>query len=393
MSTVDEERLARRGLACVCEAGDLRLTTVLKQFNVVELWEGLQRSSGDSSWVARARTIDLAQIVAAEEAAEARFVIPGDDEWPAHLNDLAHGEAVQDMGGVPLGLWVRGQGQLATLAHQSVALVGARASTHYGDRVAADLGASVAAQGWTVVSGAAYGIDAAAHRGALAEQGPTVAVLASGVDEPYPRAHASLLKSISQTGAVVSEQAPGMHPTRRRFLARNRLIAALTQATVIIEAAARSGARNTVTWANTLGRPVGAVPGMVTSATSYTPHRLIREHEAVLVSSAEEIVELIRPLADGPASRKPGQIRLLDGLTTAQQAVYEVVPSRGGRKVGELALKAGLPVSEVWAVLDELAESGLVEQRDDGRWRLGRVRNQPVLPTWGGRTLPTTSTP
>ena len=169
-------------------------------------------------------------------------------------------------------MWLAGGGDLAELAAQSVAVVGSRASTPYGDTVAAELAAELSESGRSVLSGGAYGIDAAAHRGCLAGRTPTVAVLAGGLDQPYPSGHRPLFDRIAERGVLVSELAPGEHPTRVRFLARNRLIAALTPGTVLVEAAARSGARNTVTWANVLGRIVMAVPGPVTSATSVTPH-------------------------------------------------------------------------------------------------------------------------
>ena len=158
--------------------------------------------------------------------------------------------------------------RLDELVDRSVAIVGSRASTAYGEHVAGELGHQLAERGWTVVSGGAFGIDAAAHRGALAAEAPTVAVLACGVDRPYPAAHGALLHRIAETGLLVSEWPPGAAPHRHRFLVRNRLIAALTRGTVVVEAAARSGAQATARRARKLGRQVLVVPGPVTSAMS-----------------------------------------------------------------------------------------------------------------------------
>ena len=200
---------------------------------------------------------------------------------------------------------------LAPLVERSVAVVGSRASTPYGDSVGAELAADLGEADYTVVSGGAFGIDAAAHRGSLASRSPTLAILAGGLDQPYPAGHGSLFERIAERGVLVSELPPGQHPTRTRFLSRNRLIAALTPGTVMVEAAARSGARNTVTWASALHRVVMAVPGPVTSANSVTPHRLIRESEAVLVTRAAEVLELLSPL--GRVVPRPGRRRASPG--------------------------------------------------------------------------------
>ncbi|WP_052462105.1 DNA-processing protein DprA [Nigerium massiliense] len=373
----DEERDARRGLACVLEAGDARAAELLRKLGPIDAWRVLTTTKAASPWADRARAVDLDAIRRAEDRAGIRFVIPDDDEWPAGLRTLAGCPPVQRMAGQPIGLWARGRALGALLA-SSVAMVGSRASSPYGERVAADLAAGVGASGYTVVSGAAYGIDAAAHRGALAEGGPSVAFVAGGIDEPYPRAHEALLAELGRTGAVVSEYPPGEHPTRRRFLARNRLIAAATVGTVIVEASVRSGARNTVSWASACGRPVMAVPGPVSSAQSFTPHQLIRDREAVLVTRHEEIVELLSPVGTGLAPRRPRRERLLDGLDAAQRAVYEALPSRGRRPTDELSLRAGLGVRDTLAALSRLSTQGLAEATEDGCWRIGEVRDRPL---------------
>lgn len=211
-----------------------------------------------------------------------RFICPCDPEWPQQFADLGDAE--------PIALWIRGAADLRTCTERSVAVVGSRAATAYGSHVAAEIASGLGTEGWTVVSGAAYGIDAAAHRGALGTDGVTVAVLASGVDRPYPAGHAQILDVISEHGAVVTEQPPGRHVTRTRLLARNRIIAALATATVIVEAGTRSGTLNTARHAITLGRRVMAVPGPVTSEQSTGPNRLIGAGQAQLVTSAGDIL-------------------------------------------------------------------------------------------------------
>ena len=205
--------------------------------------------------------------------------------WPRQLDDLDEER--------PRQLWVSGMADVRLLALRSVGIVGARNATSYGLDVAGRLAAELTASGWTVVSGAAFGIDSAAHRGALAAGGPTVAVTAGGVDVPQPRAHTALFARISESGAVCSEAAPGTTPQPYSFLRRNRLIAALTRATVVVEAAARSGALNTAEWAETLGRPVLALPGSVTSPMSVGTHRLIRGGAARLVTDVADILSIL----------------------------------------------------------------------------------------------------
>ncbi|MFN3866704.1 MAG: DNA-processing protein DprA, partial [Demequina sp.] len=220
-----------------------------------------------------------------ERAAQcgARVVVRGDEEWP---------EGVDSWGiEAPFALWVRGTQPLATLFRHSIAIVGARSSTSYGEHVAGTIAAHAADCGWSVVSGGAYGIDAAAHRGALAAGGRTLAVMAGGVDRLYPAGNHDLLARVLDHGAVVSEVPPGWAPHRSRFLTRNRLIACAT-ATVVIEAAGRSGALSTANRAAQIARPVAAVPGPVTSASSAGCHELIRAGAAVLVTDGSDVIEL-----------------------------------------------------------------------------------------------------
>ena len=189
-----------------------------------------------------------------------------------------------------VGLWVRGAADLNQLAANAVAVVGSRAATDYGTHQATELSRDLAAMGHTVVSGLAYGVDQAAHRGALLAGGPTIAVMPCGGDRPYPAAHAQLLEVIADRGLVVAEAPPGTAPTRARFLARNRIVAGLSEGTVVVEGAFRSGALTTAQWTNALHRPVMGVPGPVTSAASAGVNQLVRLGQASLVTNAQEVI-------------------------------------------------------------------------------------------------------
>lgn len=210
-------------------------------------------------------------------------LIPGDEHWPAQLDKLASAR--------PIMLWVRGDASL--LSSRSVAIVGARACTSYGEHVTMTIAEDIAHAGVTVVSGAAYGVDGAAHRAALAHGGKTVAVLASGVDRAYPVGHSDLITRIAAQGAVVSEMPPGSTPTRHRFTMRSLLIAALSSAVIVTEAGFRSGSLSAVTYADFLNKPVGAVPGPITSAASAGTNHLIRDRAAVLVTIGADVLSMI----------------------------------------------------------------------------------------------------
>jgi len=294
---MDPERLARAGLSRVVEPGDPAALQAFAGLEAVELWD-LLTSGGPSlaRWAARLADVRPERDLERAHAAGARFVIPGDAEWPEQVDVLAEAGQLSRRGGVPFGLWVRGPAQLREVTQRSVALVGARACSSYGEHVAAELAAGLADNGVTVVSGGAYGIDAAAHRGALAGSGVTVAILACGVDVSYPRGNTALFSRIAEEGLLVSELPPGCSPTRLRFLARNRLIAAIALGTVVAEAAVRSGALNSAGWAEQCGRVVLAVPGPITSRMSEGAHLLVRERNAVLATSVADILEAMSPL-------------------------------------------------------------------------------------------------
>jgi DNA processing protein len=286
------ERLARAGLTRVIERGTPAAATVFGDLTPMEVWERLQaRSQQMAAWLPRMAFADPERDLDRAGDVGARFIIPGDDEWPERMHALAARGQLDAWSSVPFGLWVRGQAHLSELLDRSVAVVGARASSSYGEHVAGDLASDLAAKGITVVSGGAYGIDAAAHRGALAVSGRTVAVLACAVDVDYPRGNAALFERIATDGLIVSELPPASSPTRHRFYARNRLVAGPTLGTVVAEAGLRSGTMNTAAWARRCGRPVMALPGPITSVTSAGTHELIRRHGATLVTGVDDVLE------------------------------------------------------------------------------------------------------
>ncbi|MGO2863237.1 MAG: DNA-processing protein DprA [Brevibacterium sp.] len=315
-----------------------------------------------------------------------RLVIPGDKEWPAALSDL--GPAA------PLGLWARGTARLDQALTRAIAIVGARAASNYGTKCASDLAWDLAARDITVVSGGAFGIDAAAHRAAIAREAPTIAFMAGGVDRFYPAANTELFQQILETGAIVSETAPGMTPMRHRFLLRNRLIAASAQATVIVEAGWRSGALNTARHALELSREVAAFPGSVYSASSTGTHRLIRNHEAELVTSSDDVIALLddgapalfdtsalfgSAAAGGAASGGATAGRVvaehagtgavsgpLDDLGEGEKICLNVLSTTKSLDVGTVAARAGLTVPGVLSALAALELLGLATRRDTG---------------------------
>jgi DNA processing protein len=259
-----------------------------------------------------------------------------------------------------------------------VAVVGSRSSTTYGESVAAELAASLAELGWTVVSGGAFGIDAAAHRGALAVSGTTLVALASGVDVPYPRSNSALLERIADEGAVLSEVPPGRPAARHRFLDRNRVIAALTRGTVVVEAAFRSGALNTARTAHDLGRQVMGVPGPVTSAMSAGVHQLVRERGAVLVTDAADVIEQVGAIGEDLAPSRRGPADPRDTLDPLTAKVLDALPRRRAVQEEVLARTAGVDPDQVARSLALLELTGWVTRTDAG-WRLTRDAREAVL--------------
>lgn len=300
---------------------------------------------------------------------EGRLITSDDDEWPGLAFGAFNGQPMRDKpeGHAPLALWAVGPARLDEIAERAAAIVGTRASTTYGEHVAADFSAGLAEHDVAVVSGGAYGIDGAAHRAALAVEGLTVAVLAGGIDVLYPVGHSALLRRVGVDGLLVTEYPPGTRPARHRFLTRNRLVAALSSATVVVEAGVRSGAASTAAWARALGRVVCAVPGPVTSAASIGCHALLQSG-AQLVTRPEEVRELVGRAGE-LADERPRPVVALDSLADAERAVYEALPGRGAKTPDEISVAAGMPPQSILGPLAMLEIAGLVE-RQDGRWRL-----------------------
>lgn len=373
------ERAARAALSVLVEPGTLASARVHRQVAAVGpasvlalIRAGSEQLDPELRMFRRAPDVDGEAVLRQTAALGARFICPRDAEWPVTLDDLELTlDASPRLGPPPLGLWVRGDDDLAGITARSVAVVGARAATDYGVYVAGNLGADLAGAGWTVVSGAAYGIDAAAHRGALAAGGRTVAVLAGGVDTAYPSGNAGLLRRIATDGTVVSELGPGSHPTRLRFLARNRLIAAMTRGTVVVEAAVRSGALNTAGWALDVGRDVLAVPGPVTSALSAGCHELVRKAAATLVTDAREVIDMVGDLGTDAAAETFGATRPWDDLPAVTRDVLEAMPARRAVSVDSICRATGLAAAACVAALGELSVAGLVVSHPEG-WRLAR---------------------
>lgn len=304
----------------------------------------------------------------AAEDSGARLVIPEQPEWPAEaFADLCGARSVELPGmAEPLALWVRGSADLAAMTRYAVSVVGARAASGYGEHVAAEFGHGLAAAGYAVISGAAYGIDGAGHRGALAAGGRTVAFLACGVDRDYPAGHSRLLQAIAQQGAVVSEYPPGTEPRKHRFLVRNRLIAAMGKATVVVEAGKRSGAANTAKTADALGRPVLALPGPVTAQNSVGCHTMIRSGQAVLVTRTEEVVEALNPLGSRPADEIVARDRPTDRLSADAHRLHDSLVGLDVASDVELAGDCGLPIGRVRALLPELELGGFAKRGEAG---------------------------
>lgn len=375
MTIADDERLARAVLTCVVEPGDEYLGRLIAREGapgaVDVIRAGGQAPDGPdraglerrlAACRARLPDIDADGLLGTCEEQGVRLVCPGDAEWPSQLADLGDGR--------PFALWIRGDRDLRFGCLRSVAIVGSRSASPYGVHVAAEMGAELADRGWTVVSGGAFGIDAAAHRGVLAADGLTVAVFACGVDVPYPVSHTGLFAEIAQCGLLVSELPPGATPTRRRFLVRNRTIAALTRGTVVVEAARRSGAISTARHARDLGRAVMAVPGPVTSAMSAGCHTLLREWgEAVCVTDTAEVIDRVGLIGDDLAPDRRGPVFDRDHLTPATRDVLDALPARGGMGTARIAVTAGVDLDTALACLGALASGGFVERCPKG-WRL-----------------------
>lgn len=358
----EQERAARVGLSRLGEPGAPGMTEVVARHGAIRALERLVTGAVEAKGVIPEH-YSFERLQADLEHADrlgARVVIPTDEEWPRSLDDLEH---------PPLCLWVRGPAGLDEVAARSVSIVGARSATAYGAQVAADLAAGLGQRGFAVISGAAFGIDAAAHRGALAVDACTVAVLAGGIDRLYPSSHAQLLGAIAESGAVITEQPPGVAPIGSRFLQRNRIIAAFSCGTVVVEASLRSGSLNTAAHAVNVRRPVGAVPGPVTSMQSAGCHQLLRDHKAEVVTDVDEVAELVGRLGQDLAPVKRGHTRPIDSLEPEDRALFEALPMRSHCDVEVLSRAAGLTSRQVRAGLGRLELKGLASTDGLDRWR------------------------
>lgn len=387
MKTLDDPALrAWAYLSRVTEPPCAELAALVRHVGPVEAAERVRRGVVDDDLARRTearREIDCAAADLEMLARRGgRLITPDDDEWPLLAFAAFRGAAPRPGGGAPMvapmAVWAQGPVRLDEVAHRAAAVVGTRASTTYGEHVAGDLAAGLAQRDVAVVSGGAYGIDGAAHRAVLDCDGITVAVLAGGLDVPYPSGHTALLHRIGQHGLVFTEYAPGIRPARHRFLTRNRLVAAVAGAAVVVEAGLRSGAANTAAWARALGRVVAAVPGPVTSSASAGCHALLR-NGAELVTRADHVVELVGRIGE-LAADEPHPATPLDGLSDAERRIYEALPGRGAATVDEIAVASGMVPELALGPLAMLELAGLV-QRQDGRWRLVRAgRLRPKAP-------------
>jgi DNA processing protein len=382
VSASDEDRLARIALTWLAEPGNRAVWGMVRAAGAVATLDRLVRgdvteSSLSAAVQSRMATGDphrLAQVALHRaERLGARVVVPDDAEWPTSVDALARLELDKPNGRVdrdtrpPLCLWARGPWALNDVLDRSVAVVGARAATGYGVHVATDIAFGLADRGWAVVSGGAYGIDAAAHRAALAADGITVAVLACGVDRPYPMGNSALFDQIADRGLLISEWPPGSEPLRHRFLIRNRVIAAATSGTVLVEASARSGATQTMGRVLALGRHGMVVPGPVTSAMSVGCHELLRrENKAVVVTGLPHVLDLVGRIGADMAAPARGPDHARDTLDEESALVLEAVPGRGSIGPEQLAARAGVDLRTVLRRLSLLEMSGLLVRRDDG---------------------------
>ncbi|MDT7570111.1 MAG: processing protein [Actinomycetota bacterium] len=369
---MDDDTLARLALSRLVEPGQWPIYDAVRRHGAVAVWDALRagRTIGAVSEAVaggsrvRAEQYDVLDDVRQLERVGGRFVGPAGVEWPNLSLDWPPGVEAP-----PLGLFLRGPLALVDAVEQAIAVVGARASTVYGAHVAGELGLGIADRGWTVVSGGAYGVDGAAHGGALdSVRGGTIAVLACGIDVTYPRGHDRLLERIAASGLIVSEHPPGCAPTRSRFLVRNRLIAALSEGTVVVEAALRSGSLTTARQARDLGRHLMAVPGPVTAEMSAGCHKLLR-NGATCVTSAADVLEEVGRLVLDASPEQRGPVSPRDELTDTEKLVLDAVPVRRWAGPASIAKTAGVPTMTVQQLLPPLQVAGLVEQSFDG-WRL-----------------------
>ncbi len=394
-----EELVAAAYLSRVAEPGAVPLWLFVQAYGYVAAARAVRAGAVPDDVAActeaRRQSADPQADLAAAERNDIRLLLPSDADWPhfafAALAVAADRRIAQWQAGYrsrpargelmpPLALWVRGRGELATVGVRSIAVVGARAATAYGEHIASDFSYGLAGQDIVVVSGGAYGIDAAAHRGAVAAGGVSVLVSAGGLDRPYPSGNHNLYDRTAERGVLVSERPPGSAPHRQRFLSRNRLIAALGTATLVVEAGRRSGALNTAGYARDLGRPVLVIPGPVTSAMSAGCHQLAQRDEdpARLVTSVSEVaaycgyqasaaVQAPSASATAPGVSHPvPELVARDSLDLLAQSVLDGFPSRRNVTEAELSRLSGQPIQLVVAALPALLSAGFVSLSREG---------------------------
>lgn len=381
MPADDDDRAARVALTWLAEPGNRAVWSLVEENGAATTLHRLLKGDVPD---AKLRTAVLAKSTGLDprrvadltlrraERLGARIVVPSDEEWPTRVTSLATltldapGRINQDVR-PPLCFWVRGSWPLGEALERSVAVVGARAASSYGTHVTHEIAFGLASNDWTVVSGGAFGIDASAHRAAMAAGGRTVAILACGVDRPYPAGNSAMFEQIAESGLLISEWPPGAEPLKHRFLIRNRVIAAATVGTVLVEAAARSGATQTMGRVLALRRPAMVVPGPVTSAMSVGCHELLREHpDTILVTGLPHVLETVGRIGEYFAEPARGPEHRRDDLDEESAMVLEAVPRRGTILPEELAIKAGLDLRTVLRRLSLLELTGLVERRQSG---------------------------
>ena len=389
-TSLTQDRWARAAWSRVAEPGDRRAVVLVETLGAVDALAAVVENRPWAPEALRTRVagLDLDEVVQFARRQGWRMVVPGDAEWPSGLDAL---------GAPPIGLWVDGPADLGGVCIGSVAIVGARACTAYGMGVASELGAGLPDAGYAVVSGAAFGIDRAAHAGALSVRGTTVAVLAGGLDRPYPVSNSELIAKIRATGALVSEVAPGGAPTRSRFLQRNRLIATMTVGTIVVEAGLRSGSLHTAGQAADHGRPVGVVPGPVTSRVSAGCHQWIRDGKGVLVTDVAEVLDLVGRLGVDAAPHRSGPVRPEDELPPQDRLVLAALPVRAPAAIPTVAAHAGLDVGQTLASLGRLELAGVAVRVGD-RWKQtpGRLTQSPdaeAVADVGSREVDAPATP
>jgi DNA processing protein len=290
----DDQTSAHLLLLSLFEGGNQFWSEQYLQYGALEfvnrIAEGIysDKRRGGKSIEEALKSTDASGLVAQMEETNSFLITRSDEDWPHSLNDLK---------APPIALIGRGERSALLGFSSSISIVGTRNPTQYGVRVAGDFAAGVVDRGWAVVSGGAFGIDSAAHKGALVAEGQTIAILGGGVNSIFPSGNDRLFREIIENGLLLSEVLPNVHAIPSRFLIRNRLIAAISRATVVVEAAFRSGSLRTARDAAEIFRPVLAVPGPINAPTSDGCHRLIGERTAEIVTSVADLMELVGPLA------------------------------------------------------------------------------------------------